>query len=90
MYPDCRSLREKRHLKELILASANGIKGIIVFTAGFPRAKAFTPYDKADPIIRQLLGKAIPAGVKVKAIGVHYNLMKKSIVLYNNDFYLQI
>ncbi len=85
MYPDCPTLRGRRHIRELsMLASKNG-RGIIVFIAGLPGVKAFKPYGGGDPEIPLLLREAINAGVVVKAINIYYNPLDKWIILVDPD-----
>jgi len=66
-YPDCVSLRGRRHIEELIRLKAGGFRCIIVFAAAHPLAKAFKPYSKGDPEIPRLLKEAKDAGVEIYA-----------------------
>jgi len=85
MYPDCLSIRGRRHITELTNYCKKGGKGLIVFIAALPYVKAFKPNDEVDPLIRKLLKKAIEAGIAVKAISMYFNPILQSIVLDNPD-----
>ncbi len=85
MYPDCRTLRGERHLKEITEAVKAGVRGAVIFIAGFPGAKGFTPYDEGDPSIRKLLKEAVKAGVKVKAIGMELLPQESTTYLYSPE-----
>ena len=85
MYPDCPSLRGRRHIRELIAVAEKGMYAAIVFIAGFPKASGFTPYDMGDPEIRILLKRAMKAGVIIKSISMYYNPYKNCVILENDD-----
>ncbi len=85
MYPDCPSLRGRRHIRDLIKLVEEGEIAKIVFIAGLPRVKAFKPYSEGDPIIHSLLREAIAKGVIVKALSLFYNPFSNYIVLDNPD-----
>ncbi len=85
MYPDCPSLRGRRHIKELINHTRQGGLGLIVFIAALPYVKYFTPNKNADPVIAQLLKEAVEEGVMVKAINIVYSPLKQHVYLVNED-----
>lgn len=72
-YPDCPSLRGRRHITELTRHAAAGGRALIVFVAALPRVEGFVPYAEGDAEIPRLLREAIARGVMVKAISVHYD-----------------
>lgn len=57
MYPDCPSLRGRRHIEEIIKLREHGYEAMIVFIAGIKGVRCFKPYAKGDPIINRLLKK---------------------------------
>lgn len=79
MYPDCRSERGERQLRDIIDASSRGVKAAVVFVAALPGARYFRPNAEADPEISALLRKAVEAGVLVKAFSIVY--VGNSVVL---------
>ncbi|MEM2372419.1 MAG: DNA/RNA nuclease SfsA [Thermofilaceae archaeon] len=85
MYPDCPTMRGRRHLSEISEYVKKGGKALIVFIAALPDVKAFKPYEKGDPEIPLLLAKAAEAGVTVKAVSMHYEPSTSCIFLDNPD-----
>lgn len=69
-YPDCPSIRGRRHIIELMNLVKKGKNAMIIFIAALPGVKAFRPNRHADPSIAKLLLEAARCGVKVKAINV--------------------
>jgi len=90
MYPDCRSSRGRKHLKELRAHVKRGGRGIILFIAALPEVEAFRPNDSGDPEIRKLLQEAYETGVKVKSIGLHYNPEDSFVYLYHPDLRVEL
>ncbi len=83
MYPDCRSERGERQLRDIISALKDGIMTAVVFIAALPGAKAFTPNSSADPEIKTLLAEARASGSMIKAISMHYD--GRAVQLDNPD-----
>ncbi|QOJ78637.1 DNA/RNA nuclease SfsA [Infirmifilum lucidum] len=81
MYPDCPTLRGRRHISELIGLAEKGIKAMIVFVAALPGVRAFKPYREGDPEVSVLLGKAVELGVEVRAFSIHYDPDASVVVL---------
>ncbi len=85
LYPDCPSLRGRRHVKELTRHAIGGGKSIIVFMAALPKAVAFKPNASADAELYSLLLNAKKAGVEVRAIASFYDPSTSLIRPYNFD-----
>ncbi len=86
-YPDCPSIRGRRHIETLKKLSLKGMNSMIMFIAALPGVRGFSPYDMGDPEIRGLLREAEKAGVRIKAINM-YGVYEKSslkIFLGNKD-----
>jgi sugar fermentation stimulation protein A len=73
MYPDCPTLRGRRHIHELTNLASKGGLATIVFVAALSDIEAFKPNRSGDSEIPPLLQKAQETGVTVKAIGIHYD-----------------
>lgn len=90
MYPDCPSLRGRKHVKELINHLQKGGKGIILFVAALPEVKAFRPNSSADPELYKLLIEAYHTGVKIKSIGILYHPEGSFVSLFNPDLSINL
>jgi sugar fermentation stimulation protein A len=84
MYPDCRSLRGRKHISELIKV-AERYKTCILFIAAVPGVKAFKPNEEVDPEIAKLLCEADQRGVEIRSINLIFDPNAGSIVLLNPD-----
>jgi len=90
MYPDCPSIRGRKHIYDLIkLVERNG-RGIILFISGLPNVKYFKPYKDGDPVIFNLFKKAKKKGVLLKGISVHFDPKENKIFLGNNNLKILI
>lgn len=85
MYPDTPSARGRRHVAELIRLAEKGVRTALIFMAAFPGAKAFTPNRNVDEKLYELVKQAVSKGVLVKAVGIHYDPERMSVVLENTD-----
>ncbi|MFN3622342.1 MAG: DNA/RNA nuclease SfsA [Nitrososphaerales archaeon] len=85
MYPDCPTLRGRRHVMEIIEYVEKGGLGIIVFIAALPYVNAFKPNPVGDAEISKLLLKAYEAGCILKAISMHYDGYSSSFYLDSPD-----
>ena len=83
MYPDCPSLRGRRHVLDLIEYVKQGKKAAILFIASVPKVRAFKPNRQGDYVLSKLIRKAANAGVVVKAISMHYNPENSTVILDN-------
>jgi len=68
MYPDCPSLRGRRHVEELISLNEKGKRTMLVFITAHPLAKAFKPNYNTDPVLARLIKQAYTKGVEVHSI----------------------
>ncbi len=84
MYPDCPSLRGRRHIELLIDLAKRGKRAWIVFIVAFPGARGFRPYREGDPEIYRLLWEAQRAGVELYSFGVCYDPESSDIRLYSS------
>jgi len=84
MYPDCPTMRGRRHIKLLARYARQGLQVALVFIAAFPGARGFTPNPEGDPEIPGLLLEAREAGVEIRAIGLDYK-PDLGVRLYNPD-----
>jgi len=87
MYPDCPSVRGRRQIRKLIELSKMGLKTWLIFISALPKIKCFMPYMEGDPVIFNLVSKAVRSGVRVKAISLYMN-EKGKIYLENPDLKL--
>lgn len=85
MYPDCPTLRGRRHIHELTNLASKGGLATIVFIAALSDIDAFKPNKTGDPEIPPLLRKAQETGVMVKAIGIHYDPSTCKVYLDDPD-----
>ncbi|ASI98734.1 DNA/RNA nuclease SfsA [Thermococcus celer] len=70
MYPDCPSVRGRKHIRELIHLSKEGKRAMIFFVGALPGVEKFRPYRGGDPEIARLLLEARKAGVEIHALGL--------------------
>ncbi len=84
-YPDCPSLRGRKHVRELLEHAARGGKAHIVFIAALPGAGGFIPNPSADAPLSALLAAASRSGVDIRSIGMYYHHRKCSIDLFDPD-----
>ena len=69
-YPDCPSMRGRRHIRDVIQLFERGINVKIIFIAALPKVNCFKPYRKGDPVIDDLLKTALKKGVDIRAIAM--------------------
>lgn len=84
-YPDCPSLRGRKHVQELLDHAAQGGKACIVFVAALPGAAGFIPNSSADASLSALLAAASRTGVDIRSIGMYYHPRRCSINLFDPD-----
>jgi len=90
MYPDCPSLRGRKHIAELTSHVENGGRGVILFIAALPYVKAFKPNSLADPELSRLLIEAKKAGVETRAIELYYNPEDHYVCLSKPDLPVEL
>ena len=83
MYPDCPSIRGRRHIKTLINIVEAGNRGLLMFVAGFPGAKCIKPYEEGDPEVDRLMKKAYISGVDI--IGISIYMDNEGIIYLEDD-----
>jgi sugar fermentation stimulation protein A len=66
-FPDAVTVRGQKHLRELMSAVTEGLRGIIFFVVQRAAAEAFTPADDIDPEYGRLLREAADAGIEIMA-----------------------
>jgi len=66
-FPDAVTVRGQKHLRELMLAYAEGYRAVIFFLVQRGEATAFTPADAIDPEYGRLLRQVAKVGVEVLA-----------------------
>ena len=81
-YPDCPTLRGRRHVEEII---RNRGRAALVFVAALPGVEGFTPCREGDPVVAELIRRAVAAGVEVHAVGMYYDPRGRRVVLYDPD-----
>lgn len=90
MYPDCPTVRGRRHIQEIIRHASTGGGGVIVFIAALPNVQAFRPNSHGDPEIPPLLSSAKAAGVQIRAFSLHYAPRTSSIHLDDPDLKVEL
>jgi sugar fermentation stimulation protein A len=90
MYPDCPSLRGRKHIQNLTAHALAGGRSTILFVAALPGVTAFRPNADADPELASLLSDARRAGVNVRAIAMVYSPSEGAVLLTNRDLPVQL
>jgi len=90
MYPDCPSLRGRRHVKTLIDHVLKDGCGAIIFIAALPDVKAFKLNVQGDPEMASLLRQAYEVGVLLKAIRICYDPRSSTVWLEDPDLKVQL
>lgn len=85
MYPDCPSVRGRRHVRELMSLATRGDRAFIVFVAALAGVQAFQPNRAGDEELTVLLGQAQQAGVDIRAVGMFYDPQATAVKLYDPD-----
>ena len=67
MFPDAKTERGTRHLKELIKAKREGYRACVLFLIQRNDVEIFSPNDEVDPVFGETLRKAFRQGVEVYA-----------------------
>ncbi len=84
MYPDCPSLRGRKHVIDLINISNEGKKSMIAFISAHPEAKAFKPSKEGDEKLYYLISEAYSS----KSIEIHaikFYLKANGSVIFETD-----
>jgi len=85
MYPDCPSIRGRKHIAKLIELRQQGYGALLVFIVALPGAKAFTPNKNIDPLIHNLIMEAIRNNVIVKSVSIYYDPKTMFVMLDNPE-----
>ncbi|MEM2428912.1 MAG: DNA/RNA nuclease SfsA [Nitrososphaerales archaeon] len=88
-YPDCPTLRGRKHIHLLRIIKRNGYRSIIAFIVAHPYAQAFTPNVNSDPKLAEELNQAYKEGVEVYAVKI-YLIKDGSIILLNPNLPIRI
>ncbi|SFS43653.1 DNA/RNA nuclease SfsA [Marininema halotolerans] len=67
MFPDAPTLRGRKHIGELIRATEEGKRGMVVFIIFMKGVTYFTPLEAVDPLFAEALKKAKQAGIELRA-----------------------
>ncbi|MEM4576465.1 MAG: DNA/RNA nuclease SfsA [Candidatus Nezhaarchaeales archaeon] len=71
MYPDCPTLRGRKHIANLIrLSRESSLKAYLIFIAAMPKPRCFMPFREADPVVDKLVREALKSEVEVRSIAV--------------------
>lgn len=89
MYPDCPSIRGRKHIRELIKLKEEGNGAMIFFIGALPGVKKFRPYEKGDAEITRLLREAREGGVEIRALCISM-LQNGDVVLENDDLEVEV
>ncbi len=89
MYPDCPSLRGRRHVAELEALVREGVRSMIVFIAALPKVRGFKPYAEGDPELYLALRRAVARGVEARALAMHLEKTGE-VVLDDPDIWVAI
>lgn len=89
MYPDCPSLRGRRHVEDLIRIKDKGGRAMLIFIAAHPLAKAFKPSFEGDPILSEKISEAYSKGVEIHAIKLSLK-RNGDVILLDEDLALDI
>jgi sugar fermentation stimulation protein A len=69
-FPDARTERGAKHLRELALLARNGVRAVQLYCVNLSGIEAVRPAAEIDPAYAQGLREAVAAGVEVLAYGV--------------------
>jgi sugar fermentation stimulation protein A len=85
MYPDCPSLRGRRHIHDLMEYYNRGGRAVILFIAAVPDVIGFMPNREGDKTIFELLLDAYKSGMEIRAINIYYDPSDSYIYLKDPD-----
>ena len=84
MYPDCPTIRGRRHIIKMINLVNEGYITMLIFISAFHGAECFKPYNEGDPVITQLIKEADKKGVNISALSMFMD-KQGNIYLENPD-----
>jgi sugar fermentation stimulation protein A len=85
LYPDCPSVRGRKHIRDLMEHVIAGGNACIVFVAALPQVKGFRPNKEVDPVIHNLLQQAFAEGVDVHAVGLFFDPSDGGVYSHHHD-----
>ena len=68
LFPDAPTARGRAHLEHLVAARRRGLEAVVLFVIQRSDALAFAPNCRTDPLFAAALGRAVRAGVCVRAM----------------------
>jgi sugar fermentation stimulation protein A len=71
VFPDAPTARGRAHLEHLIAARRRDMEAVVLFVIQRADAVAFAPNRRTDPAFAAALGRAVRAGVRVRAVTCH-------------------
>lgn len=71
MYPDCETVRGKKHLKVLVELASTGATVYLIFVSAMCSVRCFKPNEEGDREVSVILREAIRRGVIVKSISIY-------------------
>jgi len=90
LYPDCPTLRGRRHVNELANLASQGGSATMVFIAALSGVEVFRPNQSGDPETPSLLRNAQKADVTIRAISIHYDPETSTVCLGNPDLEVEL
>lgn len=79
-FPDAKTERGRKHLRELIAVVESGQRAVMFFFAGRNDVNRFRPADEVDPEYGAVLRKAFDAGVETLAYRFRYDASGVEII----------
>jgi sugar fermentation stimulation protein A len=73
-FPDARTVRGQKHLKELARLKGNGSRAVMLFIVQRADARTFAPADTIDPEYGRLLRQVAATGVEILVYDVAIDL----------------
>lgn len=78
-FPDAKTIRGQKHLRELMAMVEQGHRAVLLFTALHSGINSVSPADHIDPIYADLLREAIAKGVEVLAYKADINTQELTL-----------
>ncbi len=78
-FPDAKTERGQKHLRELIEMVQQGYRAVLMFCVQHSGIQSVSPAAHIDPLYTDILHQAVAAGVEIQAWGCHFDDEKISI-----------